>query len=725
MMALTGILLSSAILGANTSVAQAASNNAINVNKSGFNNAIQVINDLLNSSLTANKVNSQTQFSDMANESDMNVEPIFGEQSSSSFNETLQSELNVVDSSSQLVPMKVVTPDDHGFTDKVSYTLNGVTKIVNVHYNYAMPTLTFGAGANAQYLNVKAGNTDAIDAAAISTNGLKVNTTNKTDANGTSNATSIDVDKNNYSSANATSTVQFTPRDSYARGIFANRTVNVYQEPNWDNVNKQMTFQSGDNVTNQQQVYIQDNHRYLITMSNYDKENNTVDYSATAIDSKGNTINDSLNSKAITYTTTGRTIEPNTSDATPSYTIIFKDGDNTIGTSINKADGISDDGIITISPETVEAAATKVGVTLKSTPTAKTIDASTTTNNLSQTYSASTTADTTVNYFSTVTGKSLNAPEELKGANGDPKILSIPTGYKLANVSDLVQTLNADQPTKDVYVTPIKTTVGNLSYTVTFRDKDTGKVVGSEVKSEGNLGDYIGLTAPDGYAFSTILDHGFVLLKNNQSVTKYVTAADTPYSISYVDQDTGKEVGTQSGKGADGSDVTLKSPDNYAFVSADDMTYTIDKSDTATKTVYVKKSNQTVDNIVAGYPQNGYIKIYDANGKLNNDVVLTEGSSWIVDKTQTIKGSEYYRVATNEYVKASDVYKYTPLQSIVTTRGTNVTPVYNSRGQLLANVALDTNTPWYTDRSAEIRGSLMYRVSTDGWVKASDVDLTK
>jgi len=236
------------------------------------------------------------------------------------------------------------------------------------------------------------------------------------------------------------------------------------------------------------------------------------------------------------------------------------------------------------------------------------------------------------------------------------------------------------------------------------------------------LGSYIGLTAPDGYAFTTIADNGFILLKDNQKVTKYVTAADTPYSISYVDQDTGKEVGTQAGKGADGSTVTLKAPTDYAFVNADDITFTVD-TDTPTKTVYVKKSNQTVDNIVSGYPDNGYIKIYNNKGKLNNDVVLSEGSSWIIDKTLTINGAEYYRVATNEYVKASDVYKYAPIQKIAVTNNNNATPVYNSKGQLIIDRALAENTPWYADRTATIRGKEMYRVATDEWVKASDTTL--
>ena len=162
----------------------------------------------------------------------------------------------------------------------------------------------------------------------------------------------------------------------------------------------------------------------------------------------------------------------------------------------------------------------------------------------------------------------------------------------------------------------------------------------------------------------------------------------------------------------------MKAPTGYAFVNADDINYTIDK-DTPTSTVYVQKSDQTVDNIVSGYPRKGNINIYDGNGKLNDDVVLSEGSSWIIDKTITINGAEYYRVATDQYVKASDVYKYTPLQTVAVTNGTNVTPVYNSKGQLIIDRALDVNTPWYTDRSATIRGKKMYRVATDEWIKAS------
>jgi len=107
---------------------------------------------------------------------------------------------------------------------------------------------------------------------------------------------------------------------------------------------------------------------------------------------------------------------------------------------------------------------------------------------------------------------------------------------------------------------------------------------------------------------------------------------------------------------------------------------------------------------------------------LNDSVVLSSGSSWIIEQTRTIDGVEYYRVATNEYIKASEAYKYTPLQTVVTTKGGDVKPVYNSKGQLVIDLALDKSTPWYTDRSATLNGEKMYRVATDQWVRASDIN---
>jgi len=724
MMALTGILLSSTILGANTSVVQAASANtdpakAINVDKSSLNNIIQVINDLLGSSSTANKVNAQTKFSDLVAGNTYNVAPIFGEQSASTFATALQSELNVVDGSGQLVPMTVVKSDDHGFATEVRYTLDGVTKNINVGYNLTQPTVSF---KNGQILNYNAA--DGLDTinSDISSN-VSATTKNGNDANGNVNKASLSSNPSSLQSIDPQTSITFTPSDIYSdiygSGIQAKAIVNTYAIPTTV-PDRTAAPKVGDSYAFVDQSSGQ---RYLATLTKLTDPVSPATYSVanyniTAIDSMGNTINDSKNNSPISGTATGKITAPSDTTGTVNYTLVLRDA-ITKKTVLTQDESSATPG--TVNKDTTalkDALNNSNGYVLSNDNQSQELTADT----QELTFDVTKNADTTINYISTSIGKSVGT-ENLKGNNGTVTALAVPTGFKLENLTDIAQKLNADQKTKDVYVTPINDSIKNLSYTVTFRDKDTGKVVGSQVNSEGALGDYIGLTAPDGYAFASILDNGFVLLKNDQQVTKYVKAANTPYNISYVDQDTNKEVGTQSGKGADGSKVTLKAPTDYAFVNADDMTYTIDKDDTATKTIYVQKSNQTVDNIVSGYPKNGYIKIYDASGKLNKDVVLSEGSSWIIDRTVTINGAEYYRVATNEYVKASDVYTYTPLQSIVTTKGVNVTPVYNSRGQLVIDLALDTNTPWYTDRSATIKGSKMYRVATDQWVKASDVTL--
>ncbi|HJF85899.1 MAG TPA: SLAP domain-containing protein [Companilactobacillus farciminis] len=695
MIALTGILLSSTILGANTTVAQASSNKALSVDKSEIaNNVIQVINELLNSSSTASNVNSQTKFSDLEDGQTMHVAPIFGQKTDTQFDNVLQGELNVVDVNEQLVPMTSGTRDKNGFPQTVKYTLDGVTKTVTVEYNFARPFVSFTN--NSQVMNFKYGDTGIEDTAENSD--VKAISSNGTNALGVANNPVV---KGTMSTDGKS--VDFTPSDNYTNanitGISATRTVNTYTEPNWDSI-----------TTTDTSVVVSDsenpNDYYLVSFTTDNTGKTTA--TATAIDAVGNDVISNATNKSITFVKDNFAIPTDPENpATPSSILTFK----ILGSGKT----------VFTTPVTGNMTVAQIQDTLPEGYTLAAISTDYEVKNGNQTYYVTKSADTNVNYIDITTGNSVGS-ETLNGIQGEPTVLTkIPENYKLVNQSDILQKLNALTPNKNIYVTP-KADSNSLNYTVTFRDKTTGKVVGTESQGSGNFGSYVGVTAPDGYALASVIDHGFILLKNDQKVTKYVVAADTPYNVSYVDQDTGEEVGTQSGKGANESKIVLKAPTGYAFVNADDINYTIDK-DTPTSTVYVQKSDQTVDNIVSGYPRNGNIKIYDGNGKLNDDVVLSEGSSWIIDKTITINGAEYYRVATDQYVKASDVYKYTPLQTVAVTNGTNVTPVYNTKGQLIIDRALDVNTPWYTDRSATIKGKKMYRVATDEWIKASDATL--
>lgn len=722
MMALTGILLSSTILGANTSVVQAASSDKTSTSTSQPS-AIKVINDLGDLLTTStNTVNAQTQFSDIESGTTLKAAPIFGDQSESSFDKTLQSELNVVNSSNQLVPMTVVSRDSTtGFVKEVSYTLDGTTKTVNVDYDYALPTVSLEGN---QYMNFGSDAAQKDVDAATSTSSVKAATTNGADANGHANSASVTANTDSIDLSKASTEVKFTPKDNYIGGIPATRTVNVYQKLTVDELKAGFpkTVQSEDSLDQTRVIYNANNkQRYAVTPTNINTDGNTITYDVTekAIQNDGSEVK-TPSGDPIIFEEKNLTATINDDANTYDYTLVFHDVRT--GEPVVTVDGSVKSDAATLDSDAVKDALAEkdsTGYTLFSkNPAAFTVTASSNTKE----YTVHKKATEKVNYVDTTTGKIFDT-EDVTGYNGATVLLNkIPANYQLDDSKDLLQTINADQPNKDIYVTPTKSAVKNLDYTVTFRNKTNGDVVGTAVNGTGNLGDYIGLTAPTGYSFATIFDSGFLLLKNGQNVTKYVTEDNTPYNISYVDQDTNKEVGTQTGKGANGSDVTLTAPDGYTFVNANDVTYTIN-SNTAKSTIYVKKSDTTTDNIVATYPDKGrYVKIYDADGNLNDSVVLSAGTSWIIDQTREINGEEYYRVATNEYIKASDAYKYVPLQQVVTTKSGNVKPVYNSKGQLVLDLALDYNTPWYTDRSATINGEKMYRVATDKWVRSADVN---
>ena len=302
MIALTGILLSSTILGANTTVAQASSNKALSVDKSEIaNNVIQVINELLNSSSTASNVNSQTKFSDLEDGQTMHVAPIFGQKTDTQFDNVLQGELNVVDGNEQLVPMTTVTRGDNGFVTEVKYTLDGATKTVKVDYNFAKPIVSFTN--NSQVMNFKAddGN-DAIQKAATDNSDVKAISSNGADANGKTNSTSVSgtMDDGNKS-------VTFTPKDNYISGISATRTVNTYTEPNWDKFNNSVGGTVNDVSDLTGTVLTNDNGNiYLLNTTNVvksaDGKTATFDYKATAIDAVGNTVTDAISGEPITYT---------------------------------------------------------------------------------------------------------------------------------------------------------------------------------------------------------------------------------------------------------------------------------------------------------------------------------------------------------------------------------------------------------------------------------------
>lgn len=120
-------------------------------------------------------------------------------------------------------------------------------------------------------------------------------------------------------------------------------------------------------------------------------------------------------------------------------------------------------------------------------------------------------------------------------------------------------------------------------------------------------------------------------------------------------------------------------------------------------------------------------KLYTINGdrlSSNNSFSLSPGTDWVSDKTATRDGATYYRVATDAWVKSSDVYQYVPQDSIVTTDN-KLTYLLHGDASSVHNRGLDKNSSWKSDRIAYLSGynttTKFYRVATDEFVAADDI----
>ncbi|WP_157049135.1 MBG domain-containing protein, partial [Companilactobacillus nantensis] len=115
------------------------------------------------------------------------------------------------------------------------------------------------------------------------------------------------------------------------------------------------------------------------------------------------------------------------------------------------------------------------------------------------------------------------------------------------------------------------------------------------------------------------------------------------------------------------------------------------------------------------------VNLYNNEGKLLDSRALGVDSCWFSDEEYTIGGIMYYRVATDEFAKASDVYVYIdPEPALVR--------VYNNiRGKLVdyqgtkVNRELSPSSEWRTDRIAIINGQQFYRVATNEFVSVDEV----
>lgn len=170
---------------------------------------------------------------------------------------------------------------------------------------------------------------------------------------------------------------------------------------------------------------------------------------------------------------------------------------------------------------------------------------------------------------------------------------------------------------------------------------------------------------------------------------------------------------------------------------SDDNKEPVIKDDPVTGVVNVKESSNAA-----------VVPLYDPQGRIIIDRSLPVKSSWRTDSLRTINGVKYYRVSTEEYVKASQVsfddysaaqinvgvisggFIKNSIDNIFQVTGVGLTGLWRISDDGKSIIAKDNrwlaqNSLWYTDQRAVIAGITFYRVSTNEWVKANSGNLIK
>ncbi|WP_334332559.1 hypothetical protein [Companilactobacillus sp. HBUAS59544] len=127
----------------------------------------------------------------------------------------------------------------------------------------------------------------------------------------------------------------------------------------------------------------------------------------------------------------------------------------------------------------------------------------------------------------------------------------------------------------------------------------------------------------------------------------------------------------------------------------------------------------TMKNTVSVY------SLKDGQMTVEKNKKLAKHSDWRSDRIIIIDGEKYYRVATEEWVKADDIYRYEPTNGIVETMNSEITHLVNSDMKQVTNRGLAANTAWKYDRIAYLGANETkhFRVASHEFVSASDVSV--
>ena len=299
--------------------------------------------------------------------------------------------------------------------------------------------------------------------------------------------------------------------------------------------------------------------------------------------------------------------------------------------------------------------------------------------------------------------------------NIDIKDIKKAEGYSIA----LNQKFSINPTNNTVEVKLAKTIVLTYIDANGFKITDSNLPATVGIEKDSNKLDLKNIKLPAGYKF---VDNKPVDIANGKATVKIARAKIVNIKVVYVDKDTKKAVSSHKLSGTTGVAHKLDVPKGYKVVEGSSNVITFDK-DGAVVNVVVEKVTPITNHktTITTYP-GSFVSLYNQKGEFIQNRGLSANSSWASDKTMMLSGVKYYRVSTNEWVKAESVYEYTGLNNIVitTTKG-KYKSLYTTRGKAVGNRGLGANSSWITDKAATINGEKMYRVATNEWIKASDI----
>ncbi|KRM17147.1 hypothetical protein FD31_GL000392 [Companilactobacillus nantensis DSM 16982] len=304
-------------------------------------------------------------------------------------------------------------------------------------------------------------------------------------------------------------------------------------------------------------------------------------------------------------------------------------------------------------------------------------------------------------------------------------------GLTPKNTSDLIALYNGASTITDT------TTWHNYApFTISVIGEDTnGKVLGSTnfyspIDSEGKL-------KPDSSEFykglTNINSNGKVILdeSGNQLVSRLYSSRITPDIWDAEKDSQGRLFLTLKYFGATSDVNKFFSRFTSNAMTTEDLsglTYTYylvyPAKENANSSSGSSSTNREIEGIeerVSTYAEKPEVQLYDDNGSILTDRKLSPNSDWYTDESMQLNKDKYYRVATNQWAKANDVYLYYPSASKVRVNAGTTATLVTDEGETVTDRALQPLSNWYTDKYIYINDVKYYRVATNEFVSANQV----